>query len=415
MKLLILVFKNVARNPLRAALTALGTMVLVFVVTLVWSVLAFLDVMTREQSRDLKAVVTERWRIPSTMPFTYADTLSEGAARRPGDVKPLDAMTWQFYGGTIDPGKLTRDSILFAVALQPRKTRTMMDELDRLPEPQASELDAAVRRLEQTRNGLILGRDRLAAIKKRVGERIKIYSLNYKEIDLEFEIVGVFPSGRYDGSAVMNRDYLNEALDAYARLPGKRRHPMADQSLNLVWLRVQDREHFQRVAEQIMSAPYYNNPAVKCETAASGIASFLEAFRDLVWGMRWLLAPAALVTLSLVIANAISINVRERRTELAVLKVLGFRPWQLLAMVVAEALLLGTLSGLASAGLTYVVINHWLGGLKFPIAMFGSFYIDPAALGWGASIGSLTALAGSLVPAWTARNVQVAEVFSKVT
>jgi putative ABC transport system permease protein len=415
MKFLVLVLKNVARNPLRAVLTALGTMVLVFVVTLVWSVLAFLDEMTQERSQDLKAVVTERWQVPSTMPFTYARTLSEGAARRPGDVKPLDAMAWQFYGGTIDPGKLTRDSIVFAVAMEPRKVRTMMDELDRLPEPQARELDAAVRRLEQKRNGLILGCDRLAAIKKRVGERIKIYSLNYKEIDLEFEIVGMFPSGRYDGSAVMNSEYLNEALDAYARLPGKGRHPMADQSLNVMWLRMRDRQHFERVAEQIASAPYYSNPAVKCETAASGIASFLEAFRDLIWGMRWLLAPAALVTLSLVIANAISISVRERRTELAVLKVLGFRPWQLLAMVIAEALLLGTLSGLVSAGLTYVAINHWLGGLKFPIAMFGSFYIDPAAVGWGASIGALTALAGSLVPAWTARNVQVAEVFAKVT
>jgi putative ABC transport system permease protein len=415
MKFFLLVLKNVARNPLRTALTALGTMVLVFVVTLVWSILAFLDEMTVEKSRDLKAIVTERWRVPSTMPFTYAETLAEGAARRPGDVKPLDSMTWQFYGGTIDPGKLTRDSIVFAVAIEPRKARTMMDELDRLPEDQARELDAVVRRLEQQRNGLILGRERLAAIKKRVGERIKIFSLNYKQIDLEFEIVGQFLPGRYDNSEVMNRDYLNEALDAYARLPGHGRHPMADQSLNLVWLRLRDKEHFQRVAEQIISAPYYSNPAVKCETAASGIASFLDAFRDLIWGMRWLLAPAALVTLSLVIANAISISVRERRTELAVLKVLGFQPWQILAMVVAEALLLGTLAGLGSAGLTYVTINYGLGGLKFPIAMFGSFYINPAALGWGASIGALTALAGSIVPAWSARNVQVAEVFAKVT
>ena len=65
---------------------------------------------------------------------------------------------------------------------------------------------------------------------------------------------------------------------------------------------------------------------MKCETASSGIATFLEAYRDLIWGMRWLLAPAILVTLSLVISNAISISVRERRMELAVLKVLGFRP-----------------------------------------------------------------------------------------
>ena len=45
--------------------------------------------------------------------------------------------------------------------------------------------------------------------------------------------------------------------------------------------------------------------------------------------------------MALVIANAISISVRERRTEMAVLKVLGFRPGQILVLVLGEALLIG--------------------------------------------------------------------------
>ena len=57
--------------------------------------------------------------------------------------------------------------------------------------------------------------------------------------------------------------------------------------------------------------------------------------------MRWLLVPAILVTMALVIANAISISVRERRTEMAVLKVLGFHPTQILLLVLGEALLIG--------------------------------------------------------------------------
>ena len=72
----------------------------------------------------------------------------------------------------------------------------------------------------------------------------------------------------------------------------------------------------------------------------------LEPFRDLIWGMRWLLAPACLATILLVIANAISISVRERRLELAVLKVLGFRPYQILILVLGESLLLGVGGGL---------------------------------------------------------------------
>ena len=47
--------------------------------------------------------------------------LSRGGARNPGDVRPPDSMTWQFYGGTLDPGKLTRESIMFAIACEPDK------------------------------------------------------------------------------------------------------------------------------------------------------------------------------------------------------------------------------------------------------------------------------------------------------
>ena len=38
-----------------------------------------------------------------------------------------------------------------------------------------------------------------------------------------------------------------------------------------------DRDAFNRVAGQIESSPYFTNPAVKCETAASLVAALLEA------------------------------------------------------------------------------------------------------------------------------------------
>ena len=91
--------------------------------------------------------------------------------------------------------------------------------------------------------------------------------------------------------------------------------------------------------------------------------------------MRWVLAPACILTLSMLIANAIGISVRERRMEMAVLKVIGFRPYQILLLVLIESLLLGTLAGLLSAVLTYTIVNWGFGGLKFPIAFFDVFLI----------------------------------------
>lgn len=418
MKYFLLVFETMRRNWLRTLLTSLGTMVMVLVVTLVLSILTFLDRATSEKSQNLKAIVSERWQIPSQMPFSYVDALSEGAPRNEGDhkVDPKDAMSWSFYGGSTekDLRVATRESFLFAFALKPSSLLTMMDELDSLQGQQKTEFEAVVTKLEENRRGIIVGKDRLNALEKNVGDTIKLFGLNYKGIDLEFEIVGLFPPGRYDNSAAMNRDYLVAALDAYPAAHGGKPHPLASKSLNLVWLRVKDRAEFEKVSGQILSSPSFSSPAVKVETASSGISTFLEAYRDLIWAMRWILAPAILVTLSLVISNAISISVRERRMEFAVLKVLGFRPWQILTLVLSEALSIGILSGVISAGLTYLIVNVYFGGLKFPIAFFGEFRIPWEAWWWGAAIGGGTAFVGSVFPALSARRVRVSDVFSKI-
>jgi len=156
------------------------------------------------------------------------------------------------------------------------------------------------------------------------------------------------------------------------------------------------------------------NPEVKIEMASSAIGTFMEAYRTLLNGMRYFLAPACIIVLALVMANAISISVRERRTELAVMKVLGFRPGQILLMVIGESVLLGLVAGLLSAGATYALIDYGMGGLKFPIAFFDTFMIPLEALYWGAGVGAVAALVGSAVPAWFACHVKPAEVFAKV-
>jgi putative ABC transport system permease protein len=270
-------------------------------------------------------------------------------------------------------------------------------------------LEAAVRRMEQDKRCVILGAERMRAINKRVGERFRLTGINFKDIDLEFEIIGVFPDGRFSENAVMNRDYLNDALLAYPKSHAGQKHALADKSLHIVWLQVADKAAYGQIAQQVESSHAFRDPPVKVQTLSSGIASRLDLFRDLIWGMRWLLAPAVLVTMALVISNAISISVRERRSELAVLKVLGFRPAQILGLVLGEALVIGAIGGLLSALLTYWGFNAMTEIYPIPLA------VPSGALWWGPAIGALTALAGSALPAWSATNVKVSEVFARVT
>jgi putative ABC transport system permease protein len=407
MKFLLLIFKNLRRNLLRTILTSLAIMVLVFVVTLIWSVLSGLYRYTREQSGEQKLIVTEKWQAPSQMPYRYGEDMEALCATLPADVRPTDYMTWQFYGGTLDPEKRTPENIIFFFAMEPKKLLTMMDDLEDLDR-------TLVDKLEKNQRGILVGPERLQTINKRVGDRITVTSLNYKDINLEFDIIGTFPKGRYSQSAVMHRDYLNRALDDYKNKNRGTPHPMADKSLNLFWIKVRDSRSASETSKLLESSGKFTQPAIKCETMASGISNFMEAYSSMLWAMQWGLSPVILITMSLVVANAISISVRERLTEIAVLKVLGFQPWQILTLVLGEALLVGGLSGLVSTAVTYGVVNYWMGGVNFRVAFFPAFPIPMYALVWGLAIGAGTALLGSIVPAWSARTVKVSEVFAKV-
>jgi putative ABC transport system permease protein len=408
-KLFLLVLKNLRRNLLRTSLTFVATMVLVFMVTLIWTVVYFIDRVTTEKARDLKLIVTERWQLPSQLPPTHADYLNPESAKfilDRNDVGPGDFMTWSFYGGTLDPTKFTRENMVFFFVMEPRHIRSMMEDLQDLD-------PALIERMLLTRNGCLMGRERMEMINKRVGEKFKVTSFNYKGIDLDFEILGQLPDGRYNNSGIMNARYFNEALDQYAR-EKRMKHPFDQKRLNLIWLRVQDRPTFERVAGVIESASVFADRPVKCETASSGIGAFLDAYRDLLWGVKWLLVPAILACMTLVVSNSISISVRERRGEMAVMKVLGYRPGQILSTVLGESLLVGGLSGLFAAALTYGMINFVIGGIKFPIAFFPAFLIPHEAFFWGLAMGFGTAFLGSFFPALTARSVKVSEVFARV-
>jgi putative ABC transport system permease protein len=411
----LLVFKTLRRNPLRTLLTCLAILVLVSVMTLIWTAVSFLDDFTAEKAGDLKMIIMERWHIPSRMPLSYVDYFDPNTSNTnslwhlqqvPRTDWPKDFMTWQFCRGTLDPLKKTRDNLILFIALDPDKLRTMVDELE--------DLDAElVQRLKQNVQGALLGRERLAAINKRVGERFRLTGMTYRGIDLDFEIVGELPEGRYNESAFMNADYLNRRLDTY-RDPSGAKHPLYDKRLNLVWLKVGDKASYRRLAQQIESSPFLLHPAVKSETASSGAAAFLQPYHDLISGIRFLLVPAILLSMMLVIANAIGISVRERRTEMALLKVLGFRPWQVLLMVLGEALTVGGSCGLVAAGLTYGTVNGLLGGVKFPVPFLPAVLVPAQAFAWGPAIGLATALLGSALPAWSAGKLKVCTVFASI-
>jgi putative ABC transport system permease protein len=116
----------------------------------------------------------------------------------------------------------------------------------------------------------------------------------------------------------------------------------------------------------------------------------------------------------LVTANTMSMAVRERHTEIAVLKTLGFTGAEVMGLVVAEALMIGAAGGMAgvagTAGLLWM-LDHASGGTWYGFAgMELSPLIAASSLGVALALG----LAAGLMPAWGAYRARVTDMLRGV-
>ncbi|MDB5309903.1 MAG: FtsX-like permease family protein [Gemmataceae bacterium] len=409
-KLVLIMFRGLRRSPLRTSLTYLALFVLTTVLVFLYTILTFIGNVTAEKEANFKAIVTHKTVIPSQIKPGYYNQFKDLVLNGlPPDMRPVngenDIMSWSFVGGSTDPINKRPDNALFMFCMEPQKITTMMDGLDDLTGDEKRIIDDGIEKMLANKQAIVVSQSRLKKLNVRVGQKIKLYGLNYPDMIFEFEIVGSLPDGKYEGVGFMNKDYLDQLLKT---MPAD--YLMQDKALNLIWVRLPNKMAFERLSAMVDDPKNFNSPPIKMETASSGIGSWMEAYKDIFFGMKYILTPAMVGIMCLVIANAISIGVRERRTEMAVLKVLGFQPRHVMALVLGEAVLVGLLAGGMAAFLSWFGI----GNLKMQIAFFGAFIVPWQALVYGPALGVGVAFLGSLGPALSAKNVRVAEVFARV-
>ncbi|MCI0704244.1 MAG: ABC transporter permease, partial [Planctomycetia bacterium] len=417
-KLVLIMFRGLRRSPLRTSLTYLALFVLTVVLVFLYTILTFIGNVTKEKEANFKAIVTHKTVIPSQMPPGYYDRFKRLAIEElpkeyakvypdqpPIVIRDADMMSWSFVGGTTDKVNKRPENTLFMFCMEPEKILTMMDGLDDLTGEEKAQLEAGVQAMIANKQAIVVSKSRLKKMNLEVGQRIKLYGLNYPDTEAYFDIIGSLPDGKYEGVGFMNKAYLDALLKT--KPPD---YVMQDKALNLIWVKLPNKAAFEILNEMVNDPKNFNSPPLKMETASSGIGSWMEAYKDIFFGMKYILTPAMVGIMCLVIANALSISVRERRTEMAVLKVLGFQPRHVLALVLGEAILVGILAGAMAAFLAWTFI----GSLKLQIAFFGAFIVPWEALILGPALGVFVSVLGSIGPALSAKNVKVAEVFAKV-
>lgn len=156
----------------------------------------------------------------------------------------------------------------------------------------------------------------------------------------------------------------------------------------------------------------FENTDVQTKTATE--AAFMQSFSELAGNLVLLLNGIGLAvgfTVLLVTANTMSMAVRERRTEIAVLKTLGFSGRRVMGLILTEAVVLSSIAGCVGIWLSRTLVANIVDipFLGAALAQFPPLSLSNrlAATMFGVSV--LLGVAAGFIPSWTAYRAKIVD------
>jgi putative ABC transport system permease protein len=363
-----LIVRYMRRNLRRTMLTAITMALATFIFTVLVSVPASMDRLIRDASTTLRLVVSNRSAPWYDLPARYCDEIRE----MPGSVACAAITGWN--ATYHDP----RDVIL-TFAATPGLSEVYPDyDLSK------QTLHAFLKDRRAASVGLVL----MQKHHWKIGQQIMLHSADARRMDIEFVIVGEIPSKHYPNAFVFRRDYFNEVLKA-------RGYGDSDIAWNLI-VRARSASAVGPLSKEIDD--YFKNSdyETRTMTESDALASGLSAVGD-IRAIVFSLCAIVIFTVMLVAANATAMTVRERTTDVAVMRVLGFSPMQLAQLLFGECTLIGLLGGVVGAGVAW-----WMfaGGITLGPVLNGS---GALWVGWyealmAAGMGVCVAILSGVVP-----------------
>jgi putative ABC transport system permease protein len=251
--------------------------------------------------------------------------------------------------------------------------------------------------LSKTRTGILITDDISKKYGWHIGDKIPITSTTLQangSATWTFDVVGIVTLRNQDEALYVfaNYYYIDEAR---ALNKGMVSHFYAIAS---------DPKQAISVSDAIDRA--FANSATPTRTASFKEMSqqSMQSLGDLNFAIRWILG-AVLLALMFSTATMMMQAVRERTTELAVLKTLGFGIRTVFLMIVAESVLVsiaGSLAGLALAWSAFPFAGKYIPGLSMPMVVVGI----------GIFAAALVALISVSVPGLRAARLSIADALA---
>src|ERR1700754_2295391 len=216
------------------------------------------------------------------------------------------------------------------------------------------DVSAAERKaFDDTRTGVLVGEKLAKRFGWKVGDKIPMQSTIFPnrqgDKNWNFDIVGIIHSkdkksgAFFDAMMLLHWKYFDETT------------PYNQGNVGWYVTRVTDVNQADRVAKAIDAISANSDHETRTQTEQAATASWMKQLADigLIVGS---IMGAVFFTLLLLSGNTMMQAVRERTSELAVLKTIGFSSGSVLVMVLAESMLLLVLGGVVGLALASVII-----------------------------------------------------------
>jgi putative ABC transport system permease protein len=385
------VLKHLRRNWVRTASTILAMAVCIF---LFCTLRTFLKAM--DDARELGSVrrlVTRHYiSLAYNMPLSY-----EGRIAQVPGVKRV--ARWSWFGGSLPAKRESQDKKTSGDAPDFSKFFTNL-AIEADPyfamHPELTIPDDEMQAFRQDQRGCIIGRDLAKRFGWKVGDTFFLESFipPYRRREGAFEFV---VRGIYDADLVREPAADNAVMFFhYKYLYEGTGHRVAAGTYTA---ELEDPKQAATVAKAIDELFRNSEAETKTETEAAFRADFLSMIGNLALLFNSI-GMAVIFTILLVTANTMSMAVRERRTEIAVLKTLGFSGGQVMGLILAEALTIGLLGGGLGIGLSALLINALPGvpGIGTMVRGFPNFGLHWQVMAQAASTALLLGLFSGLLP-----------------
>jgi len=369
------IIKNALRNKRRAFLSVSSVAASLFLLVTLQVALRELTQPPESSGAELRVAVRNKISLTNPLPARQRGIIE----KIPG-VEGVTPFTW--FGGKYKG----EEGMSFAqFAVDPKALGTVFSD---------AKMDAAgYKNFNEQKDSCVLGKITAEKYGLKVGDRFVLDSTVYPG-SLTFRVAGIYSGTPDDRNMLFRQDYLDDSLG----VPGQ---------VGMWWLKVKSADDMAPVIKAI-NAAFANTSA---EVRAESERNFQLGFISMLGNVKALIASISTVvvfTLVLVSASTMSMAVRERFRELAILKALGFRRRELFAFILAESFGLAAAGALVGIGGAYLLYTFGDIG-KMTQGIFVSFEVTPRIMGIAGLVAALLGIVSALAPSLSVARMSVVE------